>query len=111
MTKEEKKPETGNSLKLVTTTLKDLGAQLPLGFLDSHGGYARDIVFRPWRFAEEKQLGKLRADNESASLGQFVTMVIATMCTRIGLHDLDKMQPIERQVIVSQMWKIGRAHV
>lgn len=104
MNKEEKSPEAGNSLKLVKTSLKELGAQLPLGFLDSSGKYARDIVLRPWRFKEEKELGKLRADNENASLGQFVTMILATMCTRLGYHNLETMEYVERRVIISQMW-------
>lgn len=104
MSEEKKSPEAGQALKLVKTTLKELGAQLPLGFPDGGGGYVRDIALRPWRMKEEKELGKLRADNETASLGQFVTMILATMCTRLGHHELEKMKFAERQVVISQMW-------
>jgi hypothetical protein len=37
-------------------------------------------------------------------LGQFVTMVLATLCTRLGPHDLAKLKFTERQVLISQMW-------
>lgn len=105
MTKEEKQsPEAGDSLKTAKTTLKKQGAVLPLGFPDGNGGYARDIALRPWRMAEEKELGKLRSENENASMGQFVTMILATMCTKIGHHNLDAMKFAERQVVISQMF-------
>ncbi len=103
MTEEKKSPEAGNSLKLINTTLKELGAKLPLG-MQSATGYAKDIVLRPWTMVQEKELGKLRAENEGDSMGQFVSMILATLCTQLAHHNLDAMKFTERRAVISQMW-------
>lgn len=86
-------------------TLAQQGAVLPLGTPTPDGiALARDISCRPWRMKEEVELGALRDKNREANLAQYVSMVLATMCTRLGGHDLEKMKYEERLVVISQMF-------
>lgn len=92
-----------NGLKTKTTTLEKWGAKLPLGILNGDGTYAKDIVVRPWKFKEERELGELRDSNRDANMSQYVGMVLATMCSKIGPHNFEDMKFEERRVILGQM--------
>ncbi len=94
-TEEGKEPE--------PETIAKRGARLPLGI--SHGGALhRDLAVRKWRMKEERELGELRDENKDANLAKYVSMVLATMCTRLGPHDFDKMSFDQRLLAVSQMY-------
>lgn len=95
--------ETETSPKTTTVQLKDLGPNLPLGILDS-GSYVKDIAVRPWRMAEERELGRLRDANKDANVASFVSMVLSVMCTRLGCHDFEGMKSEQRRVLISQMF-------
>lgn len=97
MTTEKTPPQTS------IVQLKELGAHLPLGILDS-GSYVRDIALRPWRMAEERELGRIRDANKDANIATFVSLVLSVMCTRLGPHDFGNMKPEQRRVIIGQMF-------
>lgn len=83
--------------------LSQQGSALPLGI--SHGGQLhRDLVARPWRLAEERELGALHASAKDANMAEYVSMVVATMCSRLGPHDFTTMDANARRVAVNQMF-------
>lgn len=96
----EEAPEGGRS----KTTMGELGATLPLGTKDLNGVLQRSIVTKPWRLKEEKELGALRDRYKDANVAQYVSMVLGTMCTRLGHHDFTAMKPEERRIHIGQMW-------
>jgi len=85
-------------------TIKERGALLPLGIQDKSGKLHRDISVRRWRMKEERELGELRDRHKDANLATYVSMILATMCTRLGPHDFEKMKFEERCLILSQMF-------
>jgi len=87
-----------------TVTLKKLGAKLPLGILNGDGTYSGDIAVRPWRMKEERELGELRDSHRDGNVAQYVGMVLATMCTKLGPHNFEGMKFEERRIIVGQMY-------
>lgn len=89
---------------VTTTELSKLGASLPLGI--QHGGKLhRDIGIRPWRMKEERELGALHAAAKEANVAEYVSLVLATMCTRLGPHDLAAMDKVEdRRLVINQMF-------
>jgi len=84
-------------------TIQDRGPLLPIG-IASGGKLHQGFDVRPWRFKEERELGRLREDNKGANLAQYVSVVLATMCTRMGPHDFTQMSENERLLAVGQMY-------
>jgi hypothetical protein len=93
-----------DKVEIKKALLKDIGPQLPIGLLDHSGNWVKDIATKPWRMKEERELGILRDQNRDANLAQFVGMVLGTMCSKLGAHDLASINATERRVIVSQMF-------
>lgn len=86
-----------------TVLLKDLGANMPLG-ISITDGFARDIAVKPWRMKEERELGGLRDANRDSNMAQYVGMVLATLCSKLGHHNFDGMKFAERRVVIGQMY-------
>lgn len=88
------------------STIQAMGASLPIGTVGTTGGKAiKDFTLRPWRMAEEKELGRLRAQHQDATLTQYVSMVLATMCMRLGAFGIESMKSFaEKRLAVSQMY-------
>lgn len=84
-------------------TIGKRGPRLPLG-IQLRGETFQDIAVRRWRMKEERQLGELRDEHKDANLAVYVSIVLATMCTRLGPHDFDKMSLVERRLAISQMY-------
>lgn len=85
-------------------TLDKLGPALPLGILHK-GQYVRDIAVRPWRMKEEREVGAAHAAKKDANVAEYVSTVLAMMCTRLGPHDFSAMEKLEdRQAAISQMF-------
>lgn len=102
---EDKKPAKPDKVKEVRkTTLAELGAEFPIGIPDDSGRLHKSFSVRPWRLKEERELGKLRASNEGISVGQWVSLVLATMCSRFGPHNFDEMKPEMKRVFISQCY-------
>jgi hypothetical protein len=88
------------------SALKTQGPTMPLGLINANGAYSKGFGVRPWRMKEEKELARLKKDNQGASLAQYVSMVLSTMCTSIGQYDFDSpdfKESAARRAIVSQM--------
>jgi len=91
---------------LKKTTLVERGPELALGIADPSGKLHRNIELRRWNLKKEKELGELRKEEPDVSLGEYVSMVLAEMCTWLGPHDFDKksMNQAEKRLVLSQMW-------
>lgn len=98
--KEDQEPKT----TLKTVLLQELGSRLPLGIQDSAGGFNNSLALRRWTMKQEKELGELRKENKGANMGEYVSMVLSSMCSRIGPYDFENMKFEERRVRISQMW-------
>lgn len=91
------------SKKIQKTKLKEFGPILPLG-IDENGILVRDLAVKRWTFKQEKELGELKEENSDVNLGRYVSMVLATMCTRLGPYDFEKMDFNQKILTISQMW-------
>lgn len=102
------KPEGGRSSpKFKTMTVAELGAVLPLGPLGPDGKHQRLIDVRPWRMKEEKVLGRRREQDDKRNMGKYVSIVLATMCTKLAGGDWSELKEddtADRELVVSQMW-------
>jgi hypothetical protein len=96
--------ETPKKTEIKRVALKEQGARLPLGIINTDGTYTKDIAVRRWRMAEERELGELRDKNRDANVAQFVGMVLATMCTQLGRHKFEELKQEERRIHISQMF-------
>lgn len=85
------------------TILKEVGPILPLG-VEENGVYVRDLAVRRWTFKQEKELGELKEENADVRIGRYVSMVLATMCTKLGPYDFENMDFNNRLLSISQMW-------
>ncbi len=84
-------------------TILTRGPRLPLGIMHA-GDLHTDLAVRKWRMKEERVLGELRDEHKDANLAVYVSMVLATMCSRLGPHDFDKLSFDEKRLAVSQMF-------
>lgn len=85
-------------------TIESRGAALPLGIVDNAGAYHQQMAVRPWRMKEEKELGALRDEHKSANLAEWVSIVLATMFTKLGPYDFASMELPEKRLVISQMF-------
>jgi hypothetical protein len=85
-------------------TLRELGPQLPLGVLDSANLYHKGVENRAWKLSTERELGELRDRNRDSNFAQYVSMILGTMCTKLGPHDFDGKKIEDKQILVSQMF-------
>lgn len=90
------------------TTLAELGPRLPHGIADVGGNLIKDIAVRPWRFKEEKELGKLLDKNREATMVQYTSMVLGAMYTQMGPSNFEAMNEAERRLAVAQL-EVGDA--
>lgn len=87
------------------TTMSKLGANLPLGVLDTAGALCTPFSVKPWRMKEEKELGKLRSEVKGrVSVAQQVTLVVSHMLNSVGNHDFTKLEQPEKHLVISQMF-------
>jgi hypothetical protein len=96
-------PEKENNKKYETVNFVDLDEKLPLGILDK-GAYNRTVKIKRWTLKQEKELGEIREKNPQARIGQYVSMVIAHMCTQLGPWDFEKLSEVDKLLNISQMF-------
>lgn len=89
--------------KIVKTTLKELGKNLPIGVPRQDGSIIKSFDIRPWRMKEEKELGSLRDERRGDSVAKYVSAVLATLCTRIGPNNFEEISFDNRLLHISQM--------
>lgn len=88
--------------KRYSTTMAELGNKLPIGILDSDGRLHKDIVTKPWKTRDERELGKkLSSDTQ---ISDHVPIVVANMCSRIGPHNMDELDDVKKSLILSTMY-------
>lgn len=90
--------------KIKTVTLKELGQVMPLGILDGNGNFSKSFDIKRWRMKEERELGEQKELNKDQTIGQFVGIVLSTMCNSIGNLNFETMKRAEKQVHISQMF-------
>jgi len=93
---------TPNLIEYQTTTLGALGPRLPVG-IPIGPQYVRDIEIRPFKLLEEKQIGEFRARAQALTMGKLVSHILATLCPRLGPHQLAEMKMADRLLAISQM--------
>jgi hypothetical protein len=86
----------------VKTTLGEYGDKLPIGILDKDGVLHKDIVTKPWKTRDERELGKKVAPD--TGMVEHVPLVVANMCSRIGPYRMDEIPDAEKSVILSTMY-------
>lgn len=105
MSKKEKKkvvesePEKESSR--IKTTVGDYGERLPVGILKD-GILHKDISIKRWNTKGERELGAKVASD--ASIAEYVSVIVANMCTHLGPHNMDELDDGEKSLIVSTMY-------
>ena len=97
-------PEVEAKAKTRVVMLQNLGPQLPLGIVDSAKTYHKEIAARVWKLGTERELGDLRDKNRDSNFAQYVSMILGTMCTKLGPHAFDGKPLADKSVLVSQMY-------
>lgn len=102
MTSEKTNPEKTEKAEVVT--LKSQGPNLPLGIATQDGSLSKAITPRKWRMKEEKELGAKRDEYKGESIAKYVSVVLASMYSKIGGYDFDAIDDFNRRLIhISQM--------
>lgn len=97
--KKEKKSKT------FIQTIKERGPTLPIGIVDPSGSSLhKDIKLRPWRMKEERELGELRDKHKDSTIASYISMVLGTMCTKLGCHDFSNISLDQKRLIIGQMY-------
>lgn len=78
-------PEPKKDSGRIIRTLAEQGPSLPLGFPGVDG--PRDMVVRPWRTKEEREIAKLK--KPKMGMGEHVSLVLTHMFSRVGPHVWD----------------------
>lgn len=105
----KKKPQENNEIKepepeksgRIKTTLEEYGDRLPIGIMHD-GSVYKDIVTKPWRTKDERELGKKIPPD--AGMAEHVSTIVANMCSRLGPHEMDKLSDGRKALVVSMMY-------
>jgi hypothetical protein len=90
------------SSQRIRTTMGEWGPKMPIGILDSDGRLHKDIVTKRWKTRDDRELGKKIAPD--AGLVEYVPLVVANMCSRLGPHNMDELDSAEKIVVLSTMY-------
>lgn len=101
---DQKQMSEGAEAPVKSKTVGEQGHVLPIGVAGPTGALGKDLVLRKWTFKEERELGKLRSEHQSATLPEYVGMVISTVVSRAGAVDFSKLEMPARRAVVSQMY-------
>lgn len=98
-------PPTGATAKNAKTTVRTLvevGSNLPHGIAGGDGKPRRELVCKPWRGREEREIAKMRAKgrNDPAS---FASRLLGFMFTTVGPYDFENKTDDEKMAIISSM--------
>lgn len=108
----EKASDTGGpaiTSRPAITTLGKLGAQLPCGMLDQTSGELQKAMqARVWNLRREKNVGRFRDENRKASVGQFVSAIVALLYAELGaLHFEDQPTPGGQDLVAISSMLLG----
>jgi hypothetical protein len=93
-----------NEINAKRVTLKELGQLMPLGMANNDGNYIKSFEIKRWRMKEEREIGEQKELYKDASIGQYVGIVLSTMCTNIGNINFESLKKAEKNVHISQMF-------
>lgn len=96
---ENENPQPSAAVKQVS--LPELGPTLPIGV---DGSADRSMSFKRWNLRVEKELGEKRKAVPNANLGEWASILLSEMATKIGPHDFTQMKEAERRLALSQMY-------
>ena len=84
------------------TTIAERGPLLPVGFLTGTG-LAKDLVSRPWKTKDERELSKLK--KPKMSMASYISVVTGHMFSKFGPHNWTPETKIdERRVAIGQAY-------
>lgn len=89
--------------KILTTTMAELGPNLPIGFKNQSGEYIKNLSAKSWTMKTEKAIGKMRANIKGGNIAKYITMILSEMCKAIGPHNFTEKESSEKQLLISQM--------
>jgi len=89
-------------IRRIKTTLAEQGDKLPIGILDTDGRLHKTIVTKPWNTRDERELGKKFPSD--ASMAEHVPLIVANMCSKLGPHDMERLDDAQKRLIVSMMY-------
>ena len=87
-----------------TTTLSELGFELPVGTEPATGADVRGraFAFKSWRASDERVVGAMRDKDRSMTQGSYVAAVLAHFLTEWGHHDFASMDAKSRRLVLNQ---------
>ncbi len=99
-------PDEGFTPNISSSTLGEWGAQLPIGFLRD-GVFHRNIRFKPYTMAAERELAKQRAkqSKKAQNAVSHTTSVLAHMIAEVGPYsDFQDLSHNQRLMILNQLY-------
>lgn len=93
-----------NKTNIKRVTLKELDQLMPLGIANNDGSYTKSFEVKRWRMKEEREIGEQKESHRDASVGQYVGIVLSTMCKSIGNINFEALKKAEKNVHISQMF-------
>lgn len=92
------------TVRTVDRPLSEQGPILPIGVVQPNGTISREIVIKPWRMKEERELGALLEKVQGAKFVHYVPAVLSVMCEKLGHHDFSSLKPTEKRLVMGQMF-------
>lgn len=89
--------------KIKVTTLKELGPNLPIGVKNAGGNYSKNISILPWKVKDEKELGRMR-DEEDASVSNYIGIILSYMLSEFGGKKLKREEITASRLFFSQCY-------
>lgn len=96
-------PAAAYTRNLTESTFGDFGQRLPVGVLQG-GELHREFSFRRFTMREERKLEELRRSRKKTQMVDFIAGILAHMLTKLGPYDFETLTPMERRLVVNQMW-------
>lgn len=86
-------------------TIGERGMKLPGGVLEKAHRHV-DFSVRDWTMSEERVLAKDKTELANASMGTYVSRVLARMITKLGPHKWESIDGdiVEREFVISQLY-------
>lgn len=95
--------ESQKTERRVKTTIGELGARLPVGTPLADGSLAKDMISRPWKTRDEREIGRLR--HEGMNQARYASLVVSQLYSQLGKHQwVEETKSPERILAVGTMY-------
>lgn len=84
-------------------TLREMGAQLPIGILGP-SGFNKSFKLKPFRLKEEKELARALAKAKDLNSSSHVSVVLATLVESVGEQKLSELKEDKRAAFFSALY-------